>query len=228
MAGRALELEGLRPCRPARGRRGRRRGSPTRSRRPCGRSASCRRPGAPRVEDHRRTSVDRATGRPASAPCRPGTEVTRRIELARDVDEGHAGGGADLVFDWSILQFPRYGFACRWFRRRPRCRLAFGSAWRRPAARRAGRGSRPSSPVADEPGRRLAERLRFQVAEPSGPGVGARSARLLQHLQVPRDRRLRHRERTSELADGQVAAVGEPGEDRPTGGSARAPKTVLS
>ena len=72
--------------------------------------------------------------------------------------------------------------------------------------------------VADEPGRGLAEALPFQVAQPRGLASAPGDQPCpLQHLEVPRDRRLRHRERTSELADGQVAAVGQPGEDRPTG-----------
>src|SRR5436190_2173260 len=71
--------------------------------------------------------------------------------------------------------------------------------------------------VTDEPGGSLAEVLRLEVAESSGLASTARDeTRSLKHLEMPRDRRLRHAERLHELADGLVAALGQPGEDGAT------------
>src|SRR5215472_9692380 len=75
----------------------------------------------------------------------------------------------------------------------------------------------PEPLVAGQPGGHLAERVGLQVAEPRGRAPGPRQqARLLQHLQVPGDRRLGHAERRGELRDGRVA-LRQPGQDRPPG-----------
>src|ERR1700730_3056965 len=53
----------------------------------------------------------------------------------------------------------------------------------------------PEPLVAGQPGGHLAERLGLQVAEPGGRAAGARDqGRVLQHLEVPGDRPVRHPE----------------------------------
>src|SRR6202035_4498739 len=73
----------------------------------------------------------------------------------------------------------------------------------------------PEPLVAGEPGGHLAQRRGLQAAEPGGrPPATRDQARVLQHLQVPGDRRLGHAERRGELGDGGLT-VGETGQDRP-------------
>jgi len=76
----------------------------------------------------------------------------------------------------------------------------------------------PDLPVALDPADGLVEALRLQDAGPRLSCAGPRDeAGLLQHLQVFRDRLLRHRERLGELVHRRVAA-GEPFQDRAPGG----------
>ena len=64
----------------------------------------------------------------------------------------------------------------------------------------------PERLVAGEPLRRVAQALPFQVAEPgSRPATARNEPCPLEHLEVLRDRRLRHRERGRKLGDRQVA-----------------------
>ena len=71
---------------------------------------------------------------------------------------------------------------------------------------------------------RYMERLGLEVAEPGGRPPGARDQPGgLQHLEVPRDGRLGHRERRRELPHREVA-LRERREDRPPGGVREGPE----
>ena len=75
----------------------------------------------------------------------------------------------------------------------------------------------PERLVAGEPFGCVAKWLGLEVAQPGGRPAGPRDeAGALEHLEVPRDRRLRHRERGGEVPHGQVA-LGQASEDRPAG-----------
>src|SRR6478735_876600 len=72
--------------------------------------------------------------------------------------------------------------------------------------------------IGPEPGGRLAQRVRFEMAEPCGCLAAAgNEPGLLQHFQMPGDRRLRHAERSRELRDIRVSPR-QLREDRATGG----------
>src|SRR5687768_13866666 len=75
----------------------------------------------------------------------------------------------------------------------------------------------PDLPVVLEPLRRVRERL---ALDPRRPALRLAAARdepgALEHLQVLRHRRLRHREPLGQLRNGRIAGR-EPGEDRPAG-----------
>src|SRR5262245_39611728 len=82
----------------------------------------------------------------------------------------------------------------------------------------------PELLVAGEPGRRLAEGFGLQMAEPGRRSAGARDqAGVLEHLEVPGDGRLRHRERGREVPDRKVT-LGEASEDRAAGGIRERPE----
>src|SRR5687767_3180754 len=75
----------------------------------------------------------------------------------------------------------------------------------------------PVRPVAGQPRSRLPERLRLKVTQAGGcPSTARDEPGLLQHLEMPRDGRLRHPERRGELRDVRVS-LGQPREDRAAG-----------
>jgi len=75
----------------------------------------------------------------------------------------------------------------------------------------------PELAVARQPLGRVAQRLGPEVAEPDGRLAAARDQPgLLEHLEVPRDGGLGHRERRGELGDAGLSAL-EPREDRAAG-----------